>query len=429
MEQSLFIEWINKYFKGVTIRIVESLNGKNTDTLTYMFKEMLRKEYSPSGKWQAINVLNTRVSADYVALDSSLPLKRRDSIGKVTGDIVKSGMELWLNETQLTELDTMIAQGVDDATIVAKLFQDTPRVISGVYELMERSFLEGFSTGVTVIDDSENVGLGVRMDFGYLDENKLKVIDLWSNPATAKPLDDLRGAKKKAKAKGIDLTEVYMDNYAFDNFVATDQVKNYFAWSLRFNVATNLMQVPTLEDINAAFARDNKYRITIHIVDRDIINERNGVRTVVTPWQEGIVIMTASTQVGILSWARLAEQNHPLPNVAYQTVDDYILVSMFRENRPSLKEFTTSQARVVPVISNVESIYQINTKDTDAEPISASDDINLDQPWQNVIADVKLSLNVDALNAALTAEQARTSPRASVVNAIEARIAELDTAG
>jgi len=362
MEQSLFIEWINKYFKGVTVKIVETLNGKNNETLTYMFKEMLRKEYSSSGMWQSINVLNTRVSADFVALDSSLPLKRRDSISKVSGDIVKSGMELWLNETQLTELDTMIAQNVDDATILAKLFTDTPRVISGIYELMEDAFLEGFSTGVTVVEDSENVGLGVRMDFGYLPENKSGVEIDWNDVENAKPLDDIRKAKKKAKSVGIDLTDIYMDNYAFDNFVATNQVKAYFAWSLRFAIDPGVIQVPTLEDINTAFAKDNKYRVTIHIVDRDIIKERNGVRTVKTPWQEGMVVLTASTQVGVLTWARLAEMTHPVENVAYQTVDDYILVSMFRTNRPSLKEYTTSQARVVPVISNVESIFQIDTK-------------------------------------------------------------------
>lgn len=361
MEQSAFIQWIDKYFKGIVVRVTETVNGKNAESLTYMFKTMLRKEFSVTGKWESINTLNTRVSADFVAMDSSLPLKRRDSIGKASGDIAKSGMELWLNEKQLTELDAMVAQNSSNAEIVAKLFQDTPKVITGIYELMEKAFLEGFSTGVTVIDDTENVGTGVRLDFGYLDANKFGVSLLWNN-VNAKPLDDLRKAIKKAKRDGNSITEVYMDDVTFENFVATQQVRNYFAWSLKFTGDVSNVPTPSLDEINAALKKDNKYKFTIHIIDRTILNEKNGVRTVVTPWSEGKVILTGTTQVGVLSYARLAEQNHPVDGVSYQTTDDYILVSKFRQNRPSLAEYTTSQARVVPVICNVEQIYQIDTK-------------------------------------------------------------------
>ena len=359
MEQSAFIQWIDKYFKGIVVRVTETVNGKNAESLTYMFKQMLRKEFSVTGKWESISTLNTRVSANFVAMDSSLPLKRRDSMGKASGDIAKSGMELWLNEKQLTELDAMIAQGSTEAEIIAKLFQDTPRVIIGIYELMEKAFLEGLSTGVTVIDDTENVGTGIRLDFGYFDANKFGVSTLW-NDVDAKPLDDFRKAIKKAKRDGNTITEVYMDDVTFENFVATEQVRKYFAWSLKFT-GTDI-PVPSLEDINAALKKDNKYKLTIHIIDRTIINEKNGKRTVVTPWSEGKVILTGTTQVGVLAYARLAEQNHPVEGVSYETTDDYILVSKFRQNRPSLAEFSTSQARVVPVICNVEQIYQLDTK-------------------------------------------------------------------
>jgi hypothetical protein len=360
MEQSLFVKWIDKYFKGIVVKTVETINGKNNEqALTYMFKTMLRKEYSVTGKWDAISLLNTRVSADYVAMDSSLPLKARPSIGKASGDIVKSGMELWLNEKQLTDLDTMIAQKVSDADIIAKLFQDTPKVISGIYELMEKSFLEGLSTGIAVIDDTENVGTGVRLDYKYLDANKFGVSILWSNVA-AKPLDDIRQALNKAKADGNTISNVYMDDVTFDNFAKTTQVKEYFAFAIGFVGNSAIVPVPTLEKINAAFKADSRYKFQITIIDRKVINEKNGVRNVVTPWSLGKVILTTSPQVGVLAYARLAEQNHPVQGVSYQTAEDYILVSKYRQNKPSLAEFTTSQARVVPVICNVEQIYQID---------------------------------------------------------------------
>jgi hypothetical protein len=361
MEQSLYVKWIDKFFKGVVVKIVETLNGKNNeDALTYMFKNMLRKEFSISGKWETINILNTRVSADYVAMDSSLPLKRRESMGKVSGDIAKSGMELWLNEKQLSELDAMIAQGSNESDITTKLFTDLPKVISGIYELMEKSFLEGLSTGITVIDDTENVGIGARLDFGYLDANKFGVSKLWSD-VSATPLTDIRAALQKAKLDGNSVAYAYMDDITFENFVKTTQVKEYFAFALGFVGNSELVPAPTQEKINAALKADSRYKFRIIIVDRKVINEKNGTRTVVTPWSEGKVILTTTTEVGVLMWTRLAEQNHPAAGVSYQIADEYILLSKYRQHKPSLAEFTSSQARVVPVICNVEQIYQIDT--------------------------------------------------------------------
>lgn len=359
MIQSLYIKWVEEYFKGIVLKTVETLNGKNQGALPYFFKSMLRKEYSVTGKWESINTINTRVSADFVSMDSSLPLKRRDSLSGATGDIVKSGMELWLNEKQLTELDTMILQKVDKSDIIAKLFTDTPKVITGVYELMEKTFLEGLSTGYAVLDDTENVGTGIRLDYGYLTANKFPVTTVWSDPGST-PLTDIREVLKKAKSDGNVVRYVYMDDATFDDFAKTDEVKQYFAFSLNF-LGSNV-PAPTLDNINAALKKDSRYRFEIVIVDRTVINERNGVQTVVTPWEEGKVIFTSAPQVGALVWARLAEMNRPVAGVSYQTADDYILVSKFGQNRPSLAEFTNSQARAVPVIGNVESIYQIDAK-------------------------------------------------------------------
>ena len=361
MEKSVFIDWLDRYFKGIVVRVVEKVNESNEEKLTYMFKSMLRKEFSVTGKWESVNVLSSRVSADFVALNSSLPLKSRDSIGKVSGDIVKSGMELYLDEAQLQALDTMIVTGATDAEIVAKLFEDTPKVITGIYELMERCFLEGFSSGVTMIDDKDNVGLGVRIDYGYLDSNKSGVKVLWSNANDATPLDDLRKMIDKANDAGNPVSDVYMDDVTFEQFASSKQVKDFYAWSLKV-ASGSVVPAPSLEDLNSALGRDSRYNVTIHVVKRKIKVERDGKKKVVTPWSAGKIILTGSTEVGVLAYAKLAEENHPVDGVSYQKADGYILVSKFRENRPHVAEFTSSQARVVPVICNVEGIYQIDTK-------------------------------------------------------------------
>ena len=322
--QSEFTKWLDKYLKGVVVKTVETLNGKPGEmALTYMHKTMLRKEFSVSGKWETVNTLNTRVSADVVAMDSPFPLKKRDAIKKASGKIPKYGMELWLNETQLTELHTLAAMKVDDKVIFQKIFQDLSRVMTGVYELNERLFLQGLSTGIISVDDEENTGTEVRLDFGYLDANKFGVSVLWDN-VDSKPLDDLAKVLKKAKhADGNMITNMYMDDITFDKFVKTKQVKEYYAFSLGFFGDKTIVPVPTLEKINAALKADSRYKLEIHIVDRTAVVEIDGSRETVTPWSEGKVILTTSKEVGVLVHAQLAEENSPVAGVSYQKADGY----------------------------------------------------------------------------------------------------------
>ena len=277
MEQSFYSQWIDKYFKGVVIKQSEKINGKpGEQALTYMFKEMLRKEFSQDGKWETVSAINTRVSADVVSMDSSLPLKKRDSIRKASGDIVKSGMKLWLNETQITQINDLIRNpNIKESVFISKIFQDVPRVITGVYELLENMFLQGLSTGVVLIENNTpNTGTGIRIDYGYLPENKFGVLVPWSNVAS-KPLDDIAAILKKAKhTDGNTVTDVYMDDVTYDNIVKTQQVKEFYGVYIGWQQTAAQIPYITLDRINAALKSDNRYRFTIHIVDRTITAEK-----------------------------------------------------------------------------------------------------------------------------------------------------------
>lgn len=361
MVQSAFIEYIQKWFPGIVVRMVETTNDSK-NPITYLHKTMLRKDYSVDGKWASVNVANTLVAADVVAMDSSLPLKKRDSITKATGDIPKMGMELKLNEKQLTDLDTLVAQGATEQQIIAKLFQDVPKVIGGVYERNEAMFLEGLSTGVTLVEDAENVGTGVRLDFGYRVANKFGVGVLWSDPTNAKPFDDIQKVIDKANLDGNTISSVLLDRATFNRLAASAQAKELFAFSQGF--VGNKIPAPDLSQMNVF--TNNRYGFTFQIVDRSIRVERNGIPSTYKPWADGAVVFLTSNVVGSLVWARLAEQNHPVAGVEYQTADDYILVSKYRKNEPSISEHTKSQARVVPVISNVDQIYVLDSKTVQA---------------------------------------------------------------
>lgn len=357
MEKSLYFNLIGKNFPKLVLAITEKLNDKNQPELSYMFKQLLRQEYSVDGRWASLTGQYTRVAADVVAMDSPLPLKKRDSLEKASGELPKLGMELFLNEKQMSDIDTLINQGVDEKTIIAKIFEDTPRVIAGIWERLELMFLQGLSTGVALAD-TDNVGTGIRIDYQYKTANKFGVKVVWEgNTSTSKPLDDIKKVIDKAKADGNTIIGAYADQDWFDNFNASDQVRQQFAFLQGF-VGTS---IPVLDNTQANRVMSSRYNFTVTKIDRIVKTEKNGVQNNTTPWKKGTIVFVCDRQVGALVWSRLAEMNHPVQNVSYQTVDQYILVSKYLENRPSLREYTTSQARVVPVIANVDRIYTMDT--------------------------------------------------------------------
>lgn len=362
----IFSEYAKKYLNPLVAYYKEWFNGKEENKLGYLHQRLLRPQYSRNGLYESIQVFNTRVSADFVALDSPLPIKKRDKISKAVGRLAKSGAEFHLNEAQIDNIRQLIQAGneVPESEIISQLFSDVPKAVSTIPELMERCFLEGLSSGVFCIDDSTNAGAGIgtRIDYGYLNSQKFKCVELWADPTTSKPLTDLRNMVKYAKSQGRDISYLYMDDVTFDLFCESAEVKSYYGWSLGFAGDKTLVPVPTLEQINQALNRDNKYGFTITVVDRTCVVEKDGVQTTVTPWSEGKVIGTQTEVVGTLTWTNVAEDGMRAKEVDYTNYDNGVLISRYTQHLPSLSVYTRVQARQLPIVSNVDGIFQLDTK-------------------------------------------------------------------
>ena len=357
MEKSLFIEYIKANIAAAIQYFVKTLNGKKEGMpIRYRFKEMLRSKFSLSGKWEATTSDYRTVKADVVSMDSPLPIKSRAAISTASGDIPKSGMKLWLNETQMKNLLTLDALG-EKKVVIQELFRDTEACITGIYENNEYMFLQGLSSGATLVTDSENVGTAVRLDYGYKDENKFGVTIDWSNPATATPLDDLERMFEAAEGN---IRILMLDRPTLKKLCATEQMRERYAFFKDFNV-TEGTKVPalTLDKLNEFM--NSEYKVTFDVVERVVIAEINGVKKSLTPWQEGSIIGLPSYQVGDLVYSKTVEQDSPVAGVEYQLVDGYALLSKYRKNEP-VSEHTTIQAHVFPVITNVQNVYQLDTK-------------------------------------------------------------------
>ena len=349
MEKSLYFEAVQKYFPKLVISVVEKLNEKNQKTLPYLYKDLLTSSYSADGRWASIIASYTRVAADVVALDSELPLKSRDSIEKVSGDIPKMGMKLYLTEKQMKDIDAMIALGLPEQEILRKIFADTTKVIAGVQERIEDIFQSELSTGIGLAGESN--GLGVRVDMGYATDHKFGVSKVWS-AADATPISDIQKVFDKADDDGNIITDMWVDDTWLRAFYANKEAREQYAFIMNF-VGQN---VPNLNLEQAQTVTAAKWGVNLHRVNRRIKTESNGIRKNHSAWANGVCAFTCDANIGKLVWTTCAEATRPVAGVSYQTAEGFILVSKYSTNDP-LREFTSSQAMVIPVLDNVDRIY------------------------------------------------------------------------
>lgn len=354
MEKSIYFDYVQQYFPLLVTQIVEKLNDKRAQTLPYLFRDRLNRRFSPDGRWASITAEYNRVAADVVALDSELPLKSRDAISTAQGDIPKLGMKLYMSEKQMKDLSAMIAQQLPSQQILQTMFNDLPRVIEGVYERIEDMFLAELSTGVAV--STRSGGQGVRINIGFEESNQFAASVAWTDAENSTPLDDIQKIYDKALLDQNTIIDVYADDTALRALYKSKQVRYQYAFNQGF-AGTNV-PVLNLDQLTSIFA--NKWQTRLHRVARTIKTELNGVKKTHNPWETGHLTFTCFSNLGDLVWTNVMESQRPVAGVVYQSADDFILASRYSTNDP-LREFTSSQAMVVPILNNVDTIYSLDS--------------------------------------------------------------------
>jgi len=357
MNPTLFVEYVKKWFSALAKRFVEKTNDSK-NPITYLFKTMLKAELSPDLKWESLSVNTSIVAADVVAMDSPLPLKKRDSITSASGTIPKLGMKMSKSEKLLTDIQIMQARGATEQQIVQKIFEDVPRVIGGINERLEFMFLRALSTGVMLVEDSETVGTGIRVSFGFLGKNSFSAVKKWGEGGYT-PISDIERMLTKAGEENDVITTIALDRASYNLIRNSEESKALYAASIG-NYTGNNQIIPTPSQFDAIIA--DEYKVKFLVIERAVRYEKNGKQISVKPFAEKTLVFLTTEQVGRLVYGILAEESNPVAGVSYQKVDNYILVSKYSKNDP-LQEFTSSQALALPVIENVDSIYVLKTEE------------------------------------------------------------------
>lgn len=351
---SLFPEFVEKYFGRVIGKITEKYNGEKTKP-TLLYKSMLTEEYSADLSWGATELNNVIVAADVVAMDASIPLKKRGSLATASGKLSKIALKFRKGEKDISDLNVAIARGTDEATIAAKVLNDVPRVIDGADARIEMMFEQALSSGTMLVEDSENDGTGVRVDF-YKSENQFKNRVAGWNSSLSTPQDDVQQLFDKAQADGNSIGLVMMSKKYFTLFRKSKQGKELAAsYQGRIFTDDTILPVPGTTLFHEAL-RD-EYGVEFRVVDSTFkVQKHDGSEESVRPWVEANIVAIPTEKVGRLVYGTLAEETNPVAGVNYQKSGSFLLISKYSNNDP-LEEFTSGQALCIPVIDGADSIY------------------------------------------------------------------------
>lgn len=341
-------------------------NGKPR---TYLHKTMLTPVYSADQKWEGTSANTVYVAADMVAMDSPLPVKKRDSIATSNGKLPKIGMEKKKGETDINTLNIMNAQyqasvnGGNQAAaasqrqqIIQRFANDVVYCSVGIDEKNEANFLTALSDGVMAVPDDENTGTALRVSFGYekFPDNHFGVEEKGHIGR-----EDIERVLDKANENGVTITTLVIALSTYREMKKERWARELVADSkdITYDESTKL-PIPNATAFDEAFATEFG-GIQFLKIDRTVYFEKNGKRTPVKPYNADKLVFLSSTDVGSLVWGTLAEVTNPVAGVKYSQIDQYKLISEYSTTKP-LIEHTTGEALVIPVIENVDMIYTID---------------------------------------------------------------------
>lgn len=351
MDESLFKELVEKW-----VSTVNSTLEDKSEEAGYLYNSLLRLQLSVDHKFSAVSGKNSRVTADIVAMDSDLPLKSRGKLETYNGKIPKIGLQRYLKESDLSEIDILIARGTAESTLAAKIFDDYTASVMGAREKVEYMLHQAVSAGVVEVPDNENTGRSIRVDYGVPDANRFGTAKVWSDP-TADAAGKLEEIYQAAIDNGDNIVLARMDRKTFNYLRKNESLKALYRG---FNNFPSDAAVSLNEDkINELF--QSEFGFSIQVINRSFEVEKNGNVSTVMGWADGAVsFWTTTGVVGDLVYADLAEKTRPVNAKTYSQPEQWLLAAKWSEGNP-LREFTEASGLVMPVLNNVDHIYFLDT--------------------------------------------------------------------
>lgn len=343
--------------------ILKELNKKNLQSYlnARLYSEVYFPMFFPMKKTSfltyetVIGSQNSRIAADIVSYDSSAPLKSRQVVSKLTGEIPPIRIKRAMREKDINEYNVLTANATPDVQAILDLiFNDVDFVYEGVQGRLEWIAMQALSLGSITLDKSNNNGIVTEtaIDFGVPSGNKTGVATIWSNTAST-PLTDINTLQATARAAGHSLKYMLMRWETWEAFRNTTQVQNASTAG-----SSILARVPNKADLDA-YLRDQGLPEII-IIDQSIgIETDANAISYVNPWSQYKVAFLPEMRCGDYLVGPLASRTNP-PVQEIQADRNNVLISKYRTVDP-VNEYTRGEINAFPSWNNVDRVYLMNT--------------------------------------------------------------------
>lgn len=316
-------------------------------------------------KWETLTTeTGVPVMADVIAYDATAPIKTREVVNKMSGDIPKIAIKRGMNESDWNEYQRLLAfvNGQSDLkAILDHVFADFDFCYNGVRSRMEYLAIQAASKGEISLSKTNNAGIVTEtaINFGVPTANKSGVSVSWATSATAKPLEDIEGKVAAAESNGRSIRYVIMRKGDFNDLKnATDTVNKIKAW-----VNTKGSLVVTLDTINE-FMEANQLPKIIVVNPSVRFEDASNTRTVVNPWENHRVLFAQDIQVGQIQHGPIAaESSAEVQKIATMAKKDFVLVTKWATHEP-FAEWTKAEANAFPVLNDPDSLYYLDVEHT-----------------------------------------------------------------
>ena len=335
----------------------------------YPLGELRYREYFPLSFNPYLTYSNiegtdgAKIMADIVAIGSKAPLKGREFVESIKGEIPKVEIARKLNEKDLITLQQLryaVNANPTNAGIknqlTGKIYEDPLFCIDGINARMEWMAKQLVSTGKYKTTATNNDGVvNVSVDFNVKTQNALKK---WTD-ADANPIEEIEKYQEEAKGKGYSYTTITMSRATL-NQVLKNKNTRAFVLGVPINATTILPDV-RLEQLNAELAE--RGLPTIKVWESFISFEgKDGEVTVANGWEEGNILFSTSALLGSTQYTTTPEFTMNFADVMSKSIkDNFILVNTFGHQDP-ISVSTKATAFATPVLNDSKRKLIIKTK-------------------------------------------------------------------
>ncbi|EOU1754592.1 major capsid protein [Clostridium perfringens] len=280
------------------------------------------------------------VSASVHAFDTETELASREVLQKGAAELALIKRKIAIGEREIIAINNPRMDSEQKA-LVMELFKDGDKMVNSVQTRIEAMRMELLSSGK--INVKEN-GVSITLDYSVPGGNK-KTFD-WSDPATAKPLEDIKTlADAVEDASGTKPTRILTSSKVLNKILACESVKKAI-----FGV--NFDKIATRKDLNSLLESMELPQVAVYNAKYKVQNA-NGKYTTKRYFPENILSMFAENALGETIFGLTAEEIELLGSNKMEEAKmvGNIFVGVEKEGDP-VRRYTKAVATALPTLEN-----------------------------------------------------------------------------